>query len=254
MTTARQPLAPAGAPRSAAAVVEGLRLREPARAPAGRPRVAAAMIASADGRAAVQGRSVGLGHPADRELLRELRTGVDALLVGSTTIRAERYAKLLDPPQRARRAGAGLPAQPLVATISRRLDVPVEVGLFAEHDARVHVYTETDGATQPPPSRGAEVAVHPFPRGALDLRSVLAHLRGELGVRAVLCEGGPTLLRRLVAEGCLDDLLLTLAPMLVAGDEPAPLAGGALDPPAGLELASVHRADDHLVLHYAVAR
>ena len=48
--------------------------------------------------------------------------------------------------------------------------------------------------------------------------------------------------------------LLTLAPMLVAGDEPAPLAGAALDPPAGLELASVHRADDHLVLHYAVAR
>ena len=70
----------------------------------------------------------------------------------------------------------------------------------------------------------------------------------------MLCEGGPTLLRRLVEAGCLDDLLLTLAPMLVAGDEPPPLAGAVLDPPAGLELASVHRAGDHLVLHYAVAR
>ena len=251
MTTALQPLGFADGPRPAAAVVEGLRLRDPSRAPSGRPRVVAAMIASADGRAAVQGRSVGLGHPADRELLRELRTGVDALLVGSTTLGAERYAQLLDPAQRARRAGAGLPVQPLVATISRRLDVSVEIGLFAEEDARVHVYSEMAGSVA---SRGAHVAVHGFPPGTLHLRSVLAHLGDELGVRAVLCEGGPTLLHRLVAEGCLDDLLLTLAPMLVAGDEPAPLAGAALQPPAGLELASVHRADDHLVLHYTVAR
>jgi riboflavin biosynthesis pyrimidine reductase len=251
VTTALQPLGPAGGPRSAAAVVEGLRLRDPARAPGGRPRVAAAMIASADGRAAVQGRSGGLGHPADRELLRELRTGVDALLVGSTTLRAERYAELLDRAQRARRAGAGLPTQPLVATISRRLDVPVEVGLFAEDDARVQVYTEAAGSVE---SRGAQVAVHRFAAGALDLRSALAHLGDELGVHAVLCEGGPSLLRRLVAEGCLDDLLLTVAPMLVAGDEPAPLGGDSLQPPAGLRLATVHRAGDHLVLHYTAAR
>lgn len=254
MTTALQPLGPAGGPRSAAAVVKGLRLRDPARSPAGRPRVAAAMIASADGRAAVHGRSGGLGHPADRELLRELRTGVDALLVGSTTLRTERYAQLLDPAQHARRAGAGLPAQPLVATISRRLDVPVEVGLFAEDDARVHVYTEAEDGVAAPPSRGAEVAVHRFAAGALDVQSVLAHLGDELGVRTVLCEGGPTLLHRLVAEGCLDDLLLTLSPMLVAGEEPASLAGEALAPPAGLELASVLRADDHLVLHYSATR
>jgi riboflavin biosynthesis pyrimidine reductase len=252
VTTELQPLGPAGGPRSAAGVVEGLGLLDPLRAPSGRPRVVAAMIASADGRAAVQGRSVGLGHPADRELLRELRTGVDALLVGSTTLGAERYAQLLDPAQRARRTGVGLPAQPLVATISRRLDVPVEIGLFAEEDARVHVYSEEAAGSVT--SRGAQVAVHGFPAGALHVRSVLAHLGDQLGVRAVLCEGGPTLLGRLVAEGCLDDLLLTLAPMLVAGDEPAPLAGPALQPPAGLELASVYRAGDHLMLHYAVAR
>jgi riboflavin biosynthesis pyrimidine reductase len=251
MSTALQPLGLAGGPRAAAAVVEGLRLRDAARAPSGRPRVVAAMIASADGRAAVQGRSAGLGHPADRALLRELRTGVDALLVGSATLRAERYAQLLDPSQRARRAGAGLPSQPLVATISRRLDVPVDIGLFAERDARVHVFSQAAGSVA---SRGAQVAVHRLPAGALHVRSVLAHLRDELGVQAVLCEGGPTLLRRLVSESCLDDLLLTLAPMLVAGDEPAPLAGAAVQPPAGLDLASVHRAGDHLVLHYAVAR
>jgi riboflavin biosynthesis pyrimidine reductase len=250
VSPALQPLGPAGGPRSAAAVVEALGLRDAPRAPPGRPRVVAAMIASADGRAAVDGRSGGLGHPADRDLLRELRTGVDALLVGSATLRAERYANLLDPPQRARRVGAGLPPQPLVATVSRDLDVPVEIGLFAERDARVHVLTEAPGEV---PGRGAEVRVHRFERGGLRLRDGLALLHDEHDVAAVLCEGGPTLLRRLVSEGCLDDLVLTLAPLLVAGDEPAPLAGAPLRPPARMALRDVLRADDHLVLHYAPA-
>ena len=249
MTPALQPLGPAGAPRAAAAVVEGLGLRDAARAPEGRPRVVAAMIASADGRAAVEGRSGGLGHPADRDLLRELRAGVDAVLVGSATLRAERYANLLDPPQRARRAAAGLPSQPLVATVSRDLDVPVDIGLFAEPDARVHVFTEAAGEVA---RRDAEVHVHRFAPGALRLADALAQLHAELGVAAALCEGGPTLLRRLIAEGCLDDLLLTLAPLLVAGDEPAPLAGEELRPPAATTLRDVLRADDHLVLHYAL--
>jgi riboflavin biosynthesis pyrimidine reductase len=249
VTAALQPLGPGGAPRAAAAVVEDLRLRDAGRAPAGRPRVVAAMIASADGRAAVDGRSGGLGHPADRDLLRELRTGVDAVLVGSATLRAERYANLLDPPQRARRAAAGLPPQPLVATVSRDLDVPVDIGLFGEPDARVHVFTESAGEVT---GRGAEVHVHRFDPGALRLAEALALLHAELGVAAVLCEGGPTLLRRLVGEGCVDDLMLTLAPLLVAGDEPAPLAGEALRPPARMALRAVLRADDHLVLHYAL--
>jgi hypothetical protein len=90
---------------SARKVVRALGLRDH---DAGRPRVVAAMIASADGRVAVEGRSVGLGHPADRALLRELRTAVDAILVGTGTLRAERYANLLDDDQRAHRAAAGL--------------------------------------------------------------------------------------------------------------------------------------------------
>jgi riboflavin biosynthesis pyrimidine reductase len=250
VTTALQPLGPGGAPRAAAAVVEELRLRDAARAPAGRPRVVAAMIASADGRAAVDGRAGGLGHPADRDLLRELRTGVDAVLVGSATLRAERYANLLDPPQRARRAAAGLPPQPLVATVSRDLNVPEDIGLFAEPDARVHVFTETAGEVA---GRGADVRVHRSDPGALRLADALALLREEDGVAAVLCEGGPTLLRRLIGEGCLDDLMLTVAPLLVAGDEPAGLEGEPLRPPARMALQAVLRADDHLMLHYALA-
>jgi riboflavin biosynthesis pyrimidine reductase len=251
VTTTLQPLGPAGAARSAAAVADALRLRDPATTPAGRPRVVAAMIASADGRASVDGRSGGLGHPADRELLRELRAGVDAVLVGSATLRAERYANLIDPPHRARRVAAGLPPQPRVATVARRLDVPADIGLFAEADAVIDIFAEAEGEVA---GRGAEVHVHRFAAGTLRLRDALALLAERFGVAAVLCEGGPTLLRALVAEDCLDDLMLTVAPLLVAGDEPASLAGEQLRPPPRLVLREALRADDHLVLHYAAPR
>ena len=241
-----QPLLPGAAPRAAAAVVRDLGLRDEAALPAdGRPRVVGIMIASADGRAAVGGRSGPLGHPSDRDLLRAVREEVDAVLVGPGTLRAEGYANLLDPDQRARRVAAGRPALSEVATISRSLDVPTEVGLFAEPEATVRVYTARAGAV---PSRGATVHVHAL--GDPSPRAVLRHLRAEAGARAVACEGGPTLLRALVADGCLDDLLLTLAPLLVAGDEVRPLEGPELAPPAALALEQVLRAGDHLMLHY----
>jgi riboflavin biosynthesis pyrimidine reductase len=226
-------------------LVAELGLREE-RSAGGRPRVVAAMIASADGRAAVQGRSVGLGHPADRALLRELRTGADAILVGTGTLKAERYANLLDGDQRAHRAALGLPQHPLVVTISRRLTLPVEVPLFHEPGRRILVFTESDRSA---PHVGADLEVVRFAPGTLDLTRVLASL-GERGVRGVVCEGGPSLLRELIAQGGLDDVLLTVAPLLVAGDAPSILEGPELPEPARLLLREVHRADDHVFLHY----
>lgn len=208
-----------------------------------RPRVVADMIASVDGRAAVDGRSVALGAPADRELLRELRTACDAVLVGSATLAAERYATLLDPPQRALRAAQGRPEHPLIATVSRDLAIDRGIPVLSEDETPVCVYTQAGGEVP-----GAEVRR----LGDLTLRAVLADLAAD-GMRCVLCEGGPGLLLRLIAEGCLDDLFLTVSPMLVGGDAPGILAGAPLDGPPRLALRGVHRAGDHLFLHYAAA-
>jgi riboflavin biosynthesis pyrimidine reductase len=244
-----RPLADTSTGWSARKVVRALGLREPAEGTADRPRVVAVMIASADGRTAVRGRSVGLGQPADRALLRELRAAVDAILVGTGTLRAERYANLLDDDQRTQRVAAGLDAEPIVATVSRRLDLPADIPLLAEPTARVQVYTRSEGEV---PSQGAWVAVHRFADDELTMPAILEHLRSERDARAILCEGGPTLLRELVAADCIDDLLLTVAPMLVAGDAPTPLSGAALDPPVGMALRTIHRSGDHLFLHYTL--
>ncbi len=230
------------------AFLAALGLRDAARAPAGRPRVVAVMIASVDGRATVQGRSGPLGHPEDRRLLRGLRAEADAVLAGTATLAAERYARLLDPDQRAARERAGRAPHPVVTTVSRSGRVPWDVPVFAEAGVPCQVYTGA-GAAAPDGVVETEVEV----LQPLELRAVLEHLRRERGVAAVACEGGPRLLRALVAEDCVDDLLLTVAPLLVGGDGPVSLEGQELAPPAGLGLRAVHRAGEHLFLHYARA-
>ena len=171
------------------------------------------------------------------------------MLVGTGTLRAEWYATVLDEPQRARRAGAGLPHEPLVVTVSRGLDVPVDIPLFAERGARIRVYTCSSGDVA---GRGAEVVVRRMPPGRLSLRVVLEDLQEQEGVRAILCEGGPTILRSLVDESCVDDLILTVSPLLVAGDQRNVLTGRLLEPPVPLAVRDVHRAEDHLFVHYEV--
>jgi riboflavin biosynthesis pyrimidine reductase len=235
-----------GSSLSADELITGLGLRDKDAA-GDRPHVVAAMIASADGRAAVEGRSVALGHPADRALLRGLRAAADAVLVGTATVRAERYANLLDPGQVAARELAGLESRPLIAMITRSGDIPWDVGLFAEPETHVAVYT---GTPLDPPHLAATIDVHDVSAPA----EVLTDLRSRYGARAVLCEGGPRLLRALVAEDLLDELLLTIAPMLAAGDAPTPLAGPALLPPARMSVAGTWRAGDHTFLRYLPAR
>jgi riboflavin biosynthesis pyrimidine reductase len=240
-----------GERRTARDLVAGLGLDAPS-APGARPRVVADMVATVDGRAAVQGRSVALGHPAERELLRELRTAVDAILVGSGTLAAERYANLLDDEQRARRVADGRPPHPLVVTLSRRLTLPRDVPLFDEPGVPIVVFTQA-GEEVAAPVLGADLEVVRMAGKTPLLASALVAL-GERGVRSVLCEGGPTLLARLVADGDLDDLLLTVSPLLAAGAAPTILDGEPFTDPARLALREAHRADDHVFLHYGLAR
>ncbi|HEY4096293.1 MAG TPA: dihydrofolate reductase family protein [Baekduia sp.] len=235
-----------GEARTVRDLVAGLGLQD-ARAPGERPRVVADMIAAVDGRASIDGRSVGLGHPADRALLRELRAGADAILVGAPTIRAERYANLLDADQRAARVAAGRPAHPLVATVSRGLDLPLDVPLFSEEGIEIVVYSESEMAT--PEVTGATLEVVRSAPGTLTLPALMDDL-GARGIRSVLCEGGPTLLRELVAQGAVDDLLLTVAPLVVGGGAASIVEGAALAAPRALALREIHRAGEHLFLHY----
>jgi riboflavin biosynthesis pyrimidine reductase len=216
------------------------------RAPDDRPLVMMVMIATVDGRAAVGGASSALGGDADLALLLELRTIADAVLIGGATVRAEGYGRLVGSEERrARRCAAGLAEDPVAVLVSRSMDLPWDAGLFAASKQPVLVYT---GAGADPPDVAAPVELVRLEEASLS--AALVDLR-QRGVRSVLCEGGPTLNRALLAAGLVDELFLTLSPLLTADDTaPGILAGGALPEPARLALRWVCHHEGELYLRY----
>jgi riboflavin biosynthesis pyrimidine reductase len=92
------------------------------------------------------------------------------------------------------------------------------------------------------------IVVESGPDGRADLRALLRSLREE-GVRALLCEGGPTLHGALQELGLVDELFLTTAPKLVGGEAPR-IVEGVLPETAELELAWLLEQDDELFARY----
>jgi riboflavin-specific deaminase-like protein len=215
-----------------------------------RPFVFVNMISTADGRAARDGRSATIGGEADLELLLELRARADAVLIGTGTLRAEGYDRLVKREERRqRRVAAGLAADPLAVILTRRFDVPWEAGLFQASEQPVLVYTGLDAGEPPDVPAPVEVVRLEVPA----LTEMLRDLRAR-GVRTLLSEGGPTMHGALWAAGVVDELYLTIAPLLTGdADEPNIVEGGRLPEAASLELLSVDRAGSELFLRYGRA-
>jgi riboflavin-specific deaminase-like protein len=245
-------------PLSAEAVLEQLRPWElpPTGTPSGRPTVLLNMACTADGRATVGGRSGPIGNRADRELFHALRAAVDAVLVGAGTVRAERYGRLVrDEAHRRLRAARGLAAQPLACLVSASLDLAPDIPLLADPAARIAVLTPSPAGQLPGAAAPVEY-VRAAREGVLDLPAALAELHTRLGVRTLLCEGGPHLNGQLFAAGLVDELFLSLAPKLagggLAGASPRIIAGPELNPPLELELVGVLESESQLLLRYRV--
>ena len=84
----------------------------------------------------------------------------------------------------------------------------------------------------------------------VDVRLLVSELHGR-GFRRLLCEGGPRLFASLLAAGAVDELCLTLSPLLVAGDSPR-LTCGPLAAPQPACLLSVLEEDSALLLRYSL--
>lgn len=236
-----------GPPQTARELLRTIGVRE--RASATAPYVLLNMISTLDGRAALDGSTRALGGPADLEMLLELRVLADAVLVGSGTLGAEGYGRLVRRPERrARRVADGLRADPLTVLISRELDLPWEADLFAAPEQPVLIYTRAREATPPPTDAPVEVVS----LDALAPRAVLADLRRR-GIAVLLCEGGPTLNAWLLEAGAVDELFLTLTALLT-GDPEAPtiLGGPPLMPPTRATLEWVLRHGSDLFLRYGL--
>jgi riboflavin biosynthesis pyrimidine reductase len=213
------------------------------------------MVSTLDGRATLSGRSGAIGNRADRELFHALRSVVDAVMVGAGTARAERYGRLVrEESARERRHARGLAPEPLACIVSGRLSLSGEIPLLADPAARVAVLTAS--ATGVLDCEAHIEYIRAAREGRLNLPGALGELSERFAVRSVLCEGGPHLGAQLLAAGLVDELFLSLAPLL-AGEEATGealriLAGVDLDPPVELELLSALESESHLFLRYGV--
>jgi riboflavin biosynthesis pyrimidine reductase len=210
------------------------------------------MVASADGAGFLEGRTAALSTPADMRLFGLLRVLADVVLVGAGTARAEEYK-----PARRRPSledlRAGRPPTVPIAVVSRKLDLDFAAPLFtgASPDARTIVIT-CAGSPDDQRAAAARVAdVIVAGETAVDLEEAVTALR-DRGLGQVLCEGGPHLLGQLAAEGLLDELCLTVTPVL-AGPGPTRVVAGAPFPARPMTLAHVLTDDGELFCRY-VAR
>lgn len=224
-------------------------LREDAEPPPDRPYLALNMVATADGRITIGGRSGPIGNEHDRALFHELRAQVDAVMVGAGTLRTERYGRIVkDPDRRARRAAAGLAADPLALVVCASLRLDPGLPLLQDPDSHVVVITTAAGEIE-----GARARVEYLRTQAGEAKITLAPALRELrerGVETVLCEGGAMLNGALLAEGLVDELHLVIASKLAGGAGPGVVGGPQLEPTLDMELVSALEAGGDLFLRY----
>jgi riboflavin biosynthesis pyrimidine reductase len=210
--------------------------------------VRANMIFSADGAAAFRGRAGTLSCPADQNLLHDLRAFADVVLVGAGTARAERYGptRFTEAQQELRGADRGL-APPPIAVVSQSGRLPPT--LFVEPSSTPILVTSSSAARAH--------ALHSDPRWRLlvagedtvDLAAATREL-SAIGMRRILCEGGPTLLDQLIEADIVDEICVTIAPLL-AGSQPVGRRTPSRQPvPASLELRHALLCDSYIFLRY----
>ncbi len=212
---------------------ELLRTLRPTDVPSDRPYVLANFISTVDGSISVDGASGSINAfaPGDQAVFHALREQADAILAGTGTIAHESYGRLIpDAAARARRVTAGLQADPLAVVLSRSGTIPDDVPMLQDPAQPRRLFTGDDA----------------------DPAAALAALRTQDGIEVLLCEGGPTLLSALIRADLVDELFLTIAPILASGSPEQTLLTGEPDRVRPLELRTLLELGGALHARYAM--
>ncbi|MFD7087010.1 pyrimidine reductase family protein [Streptomyces sp. NPDC059896] len=217
-----------------------------------RPWLRANMVSTLDGAAHQGGRSQSISSPADMRVFGTLRALADAVVVGAETVRLEGYR-----PARARaafaarRAAAGQAPAPAIAVVSASLELDFTLPLFAAPLVPTLILTGAEAPQErilAAEKAGVEVVIAGDGPGADPERVVRA--LADRGLVRLLTEGGPRLLGQFVAAGLLDELCLTMSPMLTSGYAQRIAAGPAPAVPERFALASLLEQDGFLFSRY----
>ncbi len=197
-----------------------------------RPWVMLNMVESIDGATAVDGGASALNDRDDRQLFLGLRAVADAVMNGAETVRSENLGPLRMSDEMARRrADAGLAPLPEMVVLTRSLDLDPGHRIFSKPEQRPTVITGVDvepSRLGPIQDVGNVIQVDP-----LDGSGIVSALADH---DVILCEGGPTINALLIRAGVVDEVNLTVSPMLALGDSKRVASGPPLQPPLTMRL------------------
>lgn len=189
-----------------------------------RPWILANFALSADGKISTREYApTGFTSPRDKKLLQEIRAQGDALMVGRRTLETDRMSMTISredlQESRLARGQARYPWRIVLTSLSR---ISPTWKIFQREGGPVLLVTQEVAEKAKCPD-GVEGEV--YARKPLRLGDFMGWLWREKGVRILVCEGGPTLLRQLLEEDLLDELYLTVAPVLFGGEGAPTLTG-----------------------------
>jgi riboflavin biosynthesis pyrimidine reductase len=141
-----------------------------------------------------------------------------------------------------------LPAQPTLAVVTAALSLRPDSAALVRAPERPVIVTLERSAPEKrlALSRVADVLL--CGNDKLDCRAMLTAL-AERGLRQVLCEGGPHLFGSLIEADCVDELCLTLSPVLENGGA-GRIAAGAAQTTRRMRLGHAIAVGEMLMLRY----
>jgi riboflavin biosynthesis pyrimidine reductase len=215
--------------------------------------VRAGFVSTLDGRVGgPDGLSGSIGSPADKVVFDTVRALADVVVVASGTLRAEGYTRLATAPDWLdHRERAGRPPHPPLVAVTASGDLPER--LLQERPDTGDLVVAVTRRTDPRRVAGlrdrlGDEAVLVCGTDEVEPEVLLEQL-AERGWHHVLLEGGPSLLAQWVDAEVVDELCLTLRPLLLGGGGPS-LITGAPERVRQARLLSVLSLDDDLMLRY----
>ena len=197
-----------------------------------------------------------LSNDLDFDRVDRVRAGVDAILVGATTVRNDNPRLLVrDPVRRQARVDRGLPEQPLKVTVTQRGLLDPSRLFFAADDGSAKLVYASSRVVDPLRERLGEHgevvdAGHP-----VRMSQVVGDLHGR-GVRRLMVEGGGAVHTQFLAADLVDELQLVVAPFFVGESGARRFVGDARFPwHAGrrARLAETRQLGDVVLLRYALS-
>jgi riboflavin-specific deaminase-like protein len=169
----------------------------------------------------------GFTSDVDKRRLLEIRALGDALMVGLKTAEVDRMSMgLPNESLRKARSQRGQSEYPIRVLVSNSGNFPPGLPVFKHQFSPILIYS----TTRMPPSiqeeLKAKATLHLAAGDHVELRGLLSNLYQTYGIRTLVCEGGPRLARSLAELDLIDELFLTIAPLL-AGGRTAPGVLGA---------------------------